>query len=186
MSTTIQFTLKQYNRMIQQGVFDEMRDQRLELIYGEIREMSPPGPTHEEVIDLLTRWSVLNVSKRDVRVRIQNSIGIPDLDSAPQPDIAWVREKSYRDERPLSTDVLLVIEVSDSSLSYDLGEKLRLYAEAGIVEYWVVNIPHWQVEVYRDPQGPRYLVKSVHDPGHTIRPAAFDDQELPVSYLFEK
>ena len=94
MSTTIQFTLKQYNRMIQQGVFDEMRDQRLELIYGEIREMSPPGPTHEEVIDLLTRWSVLNVSKRDVRVRIQNSIGIPELDSAPQPDIAWVREKS--------------------------------------------------------------------------------------------
>ena len=186
MSTSIQFTLSQYDRMIQQGVFDEMRDQRLELIRGEIREMSPPGPAHEEVIDLLNHWSVLNVSSRNVRVRIQNSIGIPDLDSAPQPDIAWVREKSYRDERPHSADVLLVIEVSDSSLSYDLGEKLELYAEAGIVEYWVVNIPHWQVEVYRDPQGRRYQKKSVHDVGQAISPTAFDDLELPVSYLFGK
>jgi Uma2 family endonuclease len=186
MSTTIQFTLSQYDRMIQQGVFAEMRDRQLELIRGEVREMSPPGPTHEEVIDLLTRWSVLNLSPRGVRIRIQNSIGVAALDSAPQPDVAWVRERSYRDERPEPADVHLIIEVADSSLAFDRGEKLELYAEAGIPEYWVVNIPHWQVEVYREPRGRRYGDKAVFGLGQAVRPAAFPDLELSVSYLFGK
>jgi Uma2 family endonuclease len=186
MSTTVQFTLKQYDQMIRQGVFADLHDRRLELIRGEILEMTPPGPTHEEVVDLLNSWSVLNLSQRGVRVRIQNSIGLPRLDSAPQPDIAWVREQSYRDERPDVDDVFLVIEVADSSLRFDLREKLELYAEAGIPEYWVVNIPHWQVEVYRNPRDRRYQDESAFGLGKTIRPKAFADLELSVSYLFGK
>ena len=66
--------------------------------------------------------------------------------------------------------MLLVIEVSDSSLDYDRGEKLQLYAEAGIREYWVINIPHFQVEVYRDPRGRKYRHKSVHGVDQEISP----------------
>ena len=85
MSTAIQFTLEQYDRMIQSGVLDDDHDRRVELVYGEIREMTPPGPTHEEVIDLLTDWSVRNTSRKQVRIRIQNSIGIPELDRRRSP-----------------------------------------------------------------------------------------------------
>jgi Uma2 family endonuclease len=119
-----------------------------------------------------------------VRIRIQNSIGLPELDSAPQPDVAWVKQKSYRDQRPEPGDVLLVIEVADSSLDYDRGEKLHLYAEAGIREYWVVNIPHFQVEVYRDPRGRKYRHKSVHGVDQEISPRAMENLKLPVASLF--
>jgi Uma2 family endonuclease len=184
MSTTIQFTLEQYDRMIESGVLEDVRDRRLELVYGEIREMTPPGPTHEEVVDLLTRWSTSNTSPERVRVRVQNSIGIPALDSAPQPDIGWVREQSYRDQRPGPEDVLLVIEVSDSSLGYDLGEKLQLYAEAGVKEYWVVDIPHFQVHCFHEPHGRTYRHKRSCGLDATLAPRALKSVKLPVATLF--
>ena len=86
--------------MIECGAFDPRRERRIELIYGELREMSPPGPTHEDLVDWLARWSMENTKKEEVRVRVQNSIGLPELDSAPQPDIAWVKPKNYRDALP--------------------------------------------------------------------------------------
>jgi Uma2 family endonuclease len=170
--------------MIQSGVFDDASERRLELIYGEIREMPPIGPPHAEVVDLLSRWSMSNTSPTAVRVRIQNPIGIPALASAPQPDVVWAREKSYRGRRPLPRDVLLLIEVSDTSLEYDLGEKLQLYAEAGIKEYWVVDIPHFQVAVFRDPKGRKYRQERVHNVGESVSPLAFKSLKLSVSDLF--
>lgn len=88
MSTMARFSLAEYDRMIAQGGFDPARERRVELIHGEVREMTPPGPPHEEVIDLLTRWSALHTSPKKFRIRIQNSIGSPKLESAPQPDVA--------------------------------------------------------------------------------------------------
>jgi Uma2 family endonuclease len=170
--------------MIAKGVLDDVRDRRLELVHGEIQEMSPPGPTHEEVVDLLTDWSVRNTSPRQLRVRVQNSIGIAALDSVPQPDVTWVRQKTYRDQRPAPEDVLLLIEVSDTSLEYDRGEKRELYAEAGIPEYWIVNIPHFQIEVFRDPRGRKYRHQSVYGMGETFSPRAVRNLKLSVASLF--
>lgn len=184
MSTLVRLTLAEYDRMIAQGVFDETRDRRIELICGELRETCPPGPAHEDVIDVLNRWSVLNTSPDEIRVRIQNSIGIPELDSAPQPDVAWVREKSYRRGRPLPKDVLLLIEVSDSTLADDRGEKAGLYASAGIRDYWIVNIPEQCVEVFRNPRRGRYHQATRYTAGQTVCPLRKPDVELSVSSLF--
>jgi Uma2 family endonuclease len=184
MSTAIHFSVEQYDRMIESGVLDDAGNRRLELVCGEIREMTPPGPTHEEVVDLLNAWSVRNTDTSEIRIRIQNTIGIPALDSVPLPDVAWVRQKSYRGRRPSVRDVLLLIEVADTSLAYDLEEKLRLYAEAGIKEYWVVNIPHFQVEVFRDPRGREYQNKSIHGVHESVSPRASKNLKLAVSSLF--
>src|SRR3712207_4046342 len=103
MSTVARLTLAEYDRMVQTGVFD---NRRIEFIQGELREMSPTGPDHEEVVDLLNEWSPDN-RPPGVRVRVQNSIGLPELESAPEPDVVWVRKRSYRSGRPLPSDVLL-------------------------------------------------------------------------------
>ena len=117
------------------GLFDGENRRRIELIHGELREMNPIGPTHEEVVDRLNRWSIKHLPEDRVRVRVQNSIGLPALQSAPEPDIAWVVERDYSRGRPTAADVLLVIEVAESSLKNDIGEKADLYAAAGIADY---------------------------------------------------
>jgi Uma2 family endonuclease len=147
--------------------------------------MSPPGPTHEEAVDKLTRWSTANTDESVVRVRVQNSIGLPELESAPQPDIAWVREQSYHKGRPQSDDVFLVIEVSDSSLNYDRGKKARLYAEAGIADYWVVNLRDSCIEVFREPQDGKFQSHEVFERGHVVRPLRFPKVKLQVSKLLD-
>lgn len=184
MSTIPRFSLEEFDRMIERGIFEEPHHRRIELIYGELREMSPPGPTHEEVIDLLTRWSIQNTKQHEVRVRIQNSIGLSDWDSAPQPDVAWVQAQSYRTQRPAADDVLLLIEVSETSLAYDRGEKAGLYAQAGIEDYWIVNIPEFCVEVHRDPANETYQSVSRYDVTSAVSPLAFPKISLPVQELF--
>lgn len=184
MSTALQLTLEQYDRMIERGDFDEVGDKRIELINGEIREMSPPGPNHEDVIDELTDWSTGKTLRDRVRVRIQNSIGIPPSASAPQPDVAWIVQKRYWGRRPLPEDVLLVIEVSDSSVGVDRHIKGPLYAEAGIAEYWIVNIPSRSVEVHRNPVNGSYRDIKTYGIDETVRPLACPEVELPVATLF--
>ena len=127
MSTVARLTLGEFDRMVENGVFKPGR--RVELIKGELREMVPIGPTHEEAVDILTEWSLDNAPRDQVRVRIQNSIGIPDLQSVPEPDVVWVARKSYREARPSADQVYLLIEVAHSSLAYDRGEKSDAYAQ---------------------------------------------------------
>lgn len=183
MSTALRLTLDEFDRMIEQGVFDETRDRRIELINGELREMSPPGPSHEDVIDLLTDWCTANLPRERVRVRVQNSIGIPPSDSAPQPDVACVVQKSYRRRRPLPDEVLLLIEVADSSLRDDRFLKGPLYAAAGIAEYWIVNLPGRCIEVHRNPVDGKYAHVRSYSVGESVAPIAFPTLELPVVLL---
>jgi Uma2 family endonuclease len=116
MSSALRFTVAEYDRMVERGIFADRCERRLELIHGEIRQMVPPNPSHEEIVDLLMYWSVDHAPRDRVRVRVQNSLGIPELDSVPEPDIAWMLAQSYRKRRPRPTDVLLLIEVAESSL----------------------------------------------------------------------
>jgi Uma2 family endonuclease len=182
MSSVAHLSLNDYDRMIESGVFDGARRRRLEFIYGEIREMAPIGPSHEEVVARLNEWSILNLPVEKIRIRVQSSIGLPELESAPQPDIAWVKRRDYSKGRPVAADVLLIIEVAESSWEYDCGEKADLYAAAGISEYWVVNLNDRTVEVRREPSGGRYRSLQTYSGDQEIRPLASSETALrPVS-----
>jgi Uma2 family endonuclease len=185
MSTAMRFTVDEYDRMIEQGVFETRPECRLELVYGEVRETTPANPPHEDVVDLLDDWSHDRTDRTQVRVRTQNSIGISELDCVPLPDIAWVRRQSYRSARPTPADVLL-IEVSETSLRYDRGEKAELYATAGITDYWIVNLKDNCIEVYRNPRDGEYREKRTYEIGQSVSPLAFPEIELPVADLFQQ
>lgn len=185
MSTIARLPLADYDRMIEAGVFDQGRRCRLEFIQGEIREMTPIGSQHEEVVDKLLRWSAKNLPEEKIRVRVQNSIGLPNVESAPEPDVVWVSERSYAQDRPTAEDVLLVIEVAETSLEYDSGEKAELYAAAGIADYWVVDLSGHSIDVRRDPRGGRYRSLQTHTGDEEVRPLALPEVVLRPSVLWE-
>lgn len=118
------------------------------------------------------------------RVRTQNSIGLPEKVSAPQPDVAWVRKRNYRPKRPQTADVLLVIEVADLTLRYDLREKGRIYAEAGIPEYWIVNCDGETIEVRRRPQGGAYASFETFGVRQSVASLHLSGSPLSVGWLF--
>ena len=150
------FTVGEYERMGQTGVLAE--DARVELIEGEIIEMSPVGSRHAACVDVVAR--LLNQQVGDsVIVRVQNPIVLDDF-SEPQPDIALLkfREDFYRDAHPRPENVLLVIEVSDTTLEYDRHVKIPIYARAGIPEALIFNLPDEQLEYYAQPEAESYKV----------------------------
>src|SRR5438034_10094045 len=123
MSVGLRITFDEYTRMVTDGAFDALRDRRIELIHGELREMTPPGPDHSEAVSRLDLWSAELAIKKLIKTRTENPIAIPELDSAPHPDVVWVKVRTYRDRHPLPDEVLLLIEVADSSVESDCGEK---------------------------------------------------------------
>ncbi|HMA36152.1 MAG TPA: Uma2 family endonuclease [Chloroflexia bacterium] len=150
-------TLEEYERMVAAGVFAP--EARLELIRGEIVDMPPIGPEHETAVTRLHLLFFEHYRRRAVVWPQGNSLGLPQSNSRPQPDITilhW-RADLYAGKRPGPEDVILLVEVADSTLKLDRGGKLPLYAAAGIPEYWVVNLVDGVVEVYTDPQAGKYL-----------------------------
>lgn len=184
MSTTLRFTVAEYERMIDQGVFADRLDARIELINGEIRELTPPNPPHCYVVDLLTYWSADYAPRDQVHLRVQNSLGIPEFDSVPEPDVAWMKARNYRRKHPQPRDVLLLIEVAESSLASDRGEKAELYASAKVKDYWIVNLNDWCIEVHRRPLRGKYRNVETFQIGQTVCPLLFPDIELEVASLF--
>jgi Uma2 family endonuclease len=146
-ATRRRFTRKEYHRMAEVGILGE-RD-RVELIRGEIVEMSPIGPRHSAFVDNLTRLLVRRLPE-DVIGRVQGPVALAD-DTEPEPDLTVLRRRAvpYKDREAWAEDALLVVEVAETSLAYDRSTKLRLYAEAGIPEYWVVDCTAETVEVHR-------------------------------------
>ena len=183
---TLKLTLAEYEHMAEIGAFAWLRDRRIELIRGEIREMMAPNPPHALVVANLVQWSYLNVPLSEVIIRSENPVGIPELDSSPQPDIVWVRRKDYSKQHPRSSDVLLIIEVADTTYDYDTGEKLELYAECGIKDYWVVNVKHYRVEVFRKPRRGVYTSRTEFDYESSVSPLAFPKIALEVERAFAR
>ena len=184
MSTGLKLTFEEYSRMVERGLLDELRDRRIELIYGELRQMPAPGPSHAELVDRLNLWSLRNVSPEQIRVRIQNPIGIPQLNSAPMPDVAWVHQGNYSRLHPLPQETLLVIEVSDSTLEDDLDEMALLYAKAGIREYWVVDVQDEAVVVHLDPSDTGYRQIRTVPSSEIVQPAIQPSATLDLGELF--
>lgn len=181
MSTILKLTAEEYDSMIARGAFDGLQ-RRIELIRGELRETNPAGPVHEDYIDYLTRWSVDSTESSDCVVRVQSSIDLDD--SRPEPDIAWLKPGRYARRRPQATDVLLVIEVADSSLADDLEEKEGLYAQFNIAEYWVIDIQGRSVHVHRHSDGNRFQDVVRVASGESIAPVCKSSATLVLAELF--
>ena len=174
------FTADEFERMDAAGVFGP--EERLELIEGDIVEMTPVGPGHGAAIACLNKRLILGVRDRAV-VWIQGGARIA-FRSLARPDLALLRPRSYRRANPRPDDILLVVEVADRSLRYDRQRKARLYAVAGVPEYWVVGVdPEW-VEVYRGPAGEGYRDVKRVPRGDTITPLRFPDLVIPVADIF--
>ena len=148
------FTVAEYERMGQFGIFSE--DARVELVCGEIVQMSPIGERHAACVAVLTQLITLRL-RLSALVWAQNPLVLDDY-SEPQPDLAILnpRAANYRTSKPTPDDVLVVIEVSDSTLDFDRKVKVPLYAGVGIPEAWLVNLPEERIEVYGDPAGGEY------------------------------
>jgi Uma2 family endonuclease len=149
-----QFSVIDYRRMYESGILTE--DERVELLDGEIYQMSPLGPLHIVLINRLAKLLMTLVGDAAI-VSVQNAIQLDDY-SEPQPDIAIVAPyvDSYEDELPRPTDVLLLIEVADTSLHYDREEKLPRYATAQIGEVWIIDAKSQVIEQYSQPIGDQY------------------------------
>lgn len=158
---THKFDVEQYQLMGKAGIFHP--DTHIELIEGEIVVMTPIGLKHSVTINRTSHFLHQNIQSNGI-ISIQNSIRLPDY-SEPQPDIAILRSRDdfYEHKFPQAEDVLLLIEVADSSLKYDQTTKLALYAKYGILEYWIANLERNVLEIYRQPQNQNYLKRSIID-----------------------
>jgi Uma2 family endonuclease len=173
------FTVPQYEKMIDVGILNE--DDRVELIRGEIVAKMPIGDLHIACIDRLTRQMIRKVGD-DAIVSIQNPIRLAD--SEPEPDLVLKRPRDdfYASGKPGAADVLLLIEVADSTLDRDRDVKRPLYAENGITEYWIVNLPDRCLEVYRQPRPDgTYADVRMLRPGDTADVAALPGVAVPVA-----
>lgn len=183
MATPLQrelLTVDQYEQMIEDGVFAE--DDRLELIRGEIVEMSPIGDRHALCVMLVCDCFA------DLRpaaiVNPQNPLRLARQESAPQPDVVLLRRRPDFSVRPPGpADVLLVVEVADSSLAYDRDVKIPLYAEAGIPEAWLMDLKSKRIFSYREPSPDGYQQVHEHRRGEWISPEAFPDERFRVDDL---
>lgn len=153
------FTASDYHKMADVGIIKPF--DRIELIRGQILKTSPIRSLHASIVDILNEALVLLLHQK-ATVRIQNPIRIGQY-SEPEPDIVVTkfRKDRYRNRNPRPEDVLLLIEVADSSLQFDREIKLPLYAESGIPEYWIVNIPEKLIETYQNPKDKEYLTKNI-------------------------
>jgi Uma2 family endonuclease len=161
------FTREEYHRMGEAGI------------------LKPTGPRHSAFIDNLTQLLVARLAGRGI-VSVQNPVVLAD-DSEPQPDLKILRRRSlpYKHRTADAEDTLLLIEVAETSLAYDRSTKLRLYAETGILEYWVIDCAAEAVEIHRTPDAGGYRdVTRVAGGSAAVSPEAFPDVVLTLAEVF--
>ena len=175
------WSVEEYEGMVERGALGE--DLRVELLDGLIVDKMPNNPPHAFPVGHLTQFFAERGSGRWV-VRCQLPVRLPQQRSVPEPDVLLLHPPAtaYRRRHPEPADVLLPVEVADSSLRIDRHAKLAIYARAGITEYWVLDVPETLVETYRDPDpdAGRYRTTLVARAGETCAPAAFADAVLSV------
>lgn len=187
MDTTVElkrrrFSVKDYHRMFEAGVLTE--DDDVELLEGEIVEMSQKGSPHQGTVDRLNRLFTSRLADR-VIVRVHGPVLLASVESEPQPDVALLvpREDFYTGGHPEPDDVLLLVEVMDSSVVKDRRVKLPLYARAGIAETWLVDLTTECVEVHRRPGPAGYADSRTLRRGEPLAIQAFPDVALTVADL---
>ncbi|MGV3722364.1 MAG: Uma2 family endonuclease [Actinomycetota bacterium] len=162
-------------------------DRKFELLDGEIIESLPPSPRHDTRVNRIAaylgrlEWSAAAHCREEKAVRL-------DQHYDPRPDVSVIRGNSedYEAAFPAPDDVLLVVEVSDRTLRFDRGDRLRAYAAGRLREYWIVNLQQRQLEVYREPDGADYRSVRIYKADDTVTPLEAPSESVPLSELFGK
>ena len=174
------FTIEQYHLMAEAGILSP--DERVELIRGVVREVSPKHRAH-----VLTSRRIFDVLLERLKDRAsvyrEDPLVLSALDSEPEPDLMVCSNPALEAYGTDATEPLLVVEVAETTLAYDLGDKAALYAEAGIPEYWVVNLIDHVLVVFREPDG-SYQDRTTLDPGARLTPLSLPEVELEVASFF--
>lgn len=184
-------SVDRYQKMVAAGVLTKY--DRIELIDGEMIDMAPIGSQHASLSARLTKLFVLAVGD-EATVFTAGPVNLGDF-SEPQPDVMVLRPRAddYAGQIPTQSDVLLIVEISDSSLAYDQGTKRALYARHGVVEYWIVDVEGRRIQVHREPTRAGYAqireVGAARVAGEIggadrIAPLALPDVEVVVGKLF--
>lgn len=179
----MRISIDRYLKMVATGVLRE--DDPVELIEGDIYVMPPIGPSHSSVVTLLTKIFVLAAGEAALVVP-GGSVPLGNF-SMPEPELMLLKPRAdaYRSRHPESTEVLLVVEVSDSSRAFDQGIKRALYARHGIAEYWVVDIPHERLHRYLDPtRDGWYAQTKIFAAGDVVAPQTLPAVQVAVGGLF--
>ena len=176
------FTVDEFGRMGEAGIFTE--DDRVELIDGEILAMTPIGALHAGLVSRLAELLVTRLAGR-AYVSIQNPVRL-DTHTEPQPDLVVARRRKafYTDRHPNPRDILLVVEVADSSLRYDGTEKALRYGRAGIPEMWLVDADAAAVTVHTDPGPDGYATRRVRRRGDEVVAGSVAGLGFPVDEVF--
>ena len=184
---TRRFTLDEYHQLIEIGFFQP--EERLELIEGIMRPESRLSPRSAETIRKMMAFFLAELSG-SAHVRVRSPLTFTEESSEPEPDfaLAFPRPGGYADRHPSAEDVLLAVEVAQSSLRYDREVKIPLYAAAGIREYWIVNLLDDVIEIYRQPTvlasgAAGYAEKSIHAGDDRIAPQLFPECVVAVNAL---
>jgi Uma2 family endonuclease len=178
------FSVQEYYRMAETGVLHP--DARVELLDGQITDMSPIGPFHGGVTNFLNQVFAACAKKRWV-ISVQNPVRLDDH-SEPEPDLMLLKPSAdfYRNRHPQPEDVFLLVEIADTSLARDQEEKLPAYARAGIPEVWIVDLNEQTIEVYRQPHFTGYGGKTILRGGDQASPQSFPDATVDVAELLKR
>lgn len=175
------WSVEDYHKMIEAGI---LNDRQVELLFGEIIEMSPEGPFHHFVNRSVVKYLRLLLGEQ---AEVMESHPITLSDSEPEPDITVVRSPDtlYINSHPYAQDIYWLIEISHGTLSKDLGIKKKAYAEAKILEYWIIDLKSQSLIVFQNPQNDNYQIEANYKDGF-ISPLAFPNIQINVNKLLEK
>jgi Uma2 family endonuclease len=176
----LRFTVDEYYKMIELGMLKDY--EKAEIIEGELIRKMTVGDRHAYVVDVLTRFFVKNVSD-EILVRVQNPVRLSDYNE-PEPDLTLADLRKYNGKRhPRPAEIILIVEVSDSTVKYDRDKKLPLYAEAEIPEVWIVNLQNEIVEIHTKPGVGLYQLVEIFNRGETVKSKSLTDLEIEVDKL---
>ena len=176
------WTGKEYHQMMAAGVFNP--EERAELLEGQILRMTAKNPPHAATN--LCAANILNLALAGrALIRIQDPIALSPT-SEPEPDIAVVQldKQFYLHRHPAPNEVFLLVEISDTTLDYDRLQKAPAYAQAGILEYWILDVNSYQLYRFLQPQGGKYQKEQVLNEEAVVSPIAFPDVSIEVAQLF--
>lgn len=175
------FRVEDFRKMTEVGILPE--ESGWEVIDGYLIDKMTIGSNHAGTVNKLNRALVILLGKEAV-VAIQNPVHIDEYNE-PEPDIALLkpREDFYTESLPAPGDVLLLIEISDSTVEYDRDIKKLLYAEAGIAEFWLVNLKENTIECYSSPKNGNYRLAQIFESGETVQSKMIDDLTLKVEEI---
>jgi len=180
----VRFTVDDYHRMAETGILAP--DQRVELLDGEVIEMTPIGARHLFRVAEFTKWLIKHLDDR--YLPISQSPILLDNASEPEPDIAVVDGQAMgaQDRIPVARDVLLLIEFAETSLQKDMQVKLPLYAKAGVVEVWIADLTSRTLHIHRNPTDGKYAKRLTITGDQSITPANFPDLTVTITQVFGK